>query len=107
MTPVQTHVVDGTQAVDAQERALQLIEEAGFSKVVSFVQKPSAGATANEASVQDVPIGSQPLALHLVVLAVGTDTAATIQQQQQNGKSLAFQGQAFVQSQLKLVLGFR
>jgi len=107
MLPVQTQLVDGTQALDAQERALQFIEQAGFSKVIGYAKKPSAGPTANEASLEDVPIGSQPPPLSLIALAVGTDTGATIHLQHQAGKSLGFQGEAFVSSQLKLVLGFR
>jgi len=107
MVPVHTREVDGTQALDAQERALQFIEEADFAKVVSYSQDPGAGATANEASLQDVPIGSQPPPLSLVALAVGSDPAATITQQEQGGKNLAFQGEAFVSSKLQLVLGFR
>jgi hypothetical protein len=108
MIPVHTNEVDGTQALDAQERALQFMEAAEFSKVISYSQKPSTGAPANnEASLQDVPIGSQPPPLILVALAVGSNPAATIAQQEQAGKSLAFQGQAFVSSALKLVLGFR
>jgi hypothetical protein len=107
MIPVHAHEVDGTQPLDAQERALQFMEAAEFSRVVSYSQQPSAGATANEASLQDVPMGNQPPPLSLIALAVGADTTATIDHQQQNGKTLAFQGEAFISSQLQLVLGFR
>jgi hypothetical protein len=107
MTPAQTHLVDGTQALHAQQNALQFMEQAGFSKVVGYVQKPSAGATANEATLQDVPFGSQPAPVTLVALAVGMDPATTITAQHQAGKNVAFQGQAFVSSVLQLVLGFR
>jgi hypothetical protein len=107
MIPVHTHEVDGTQALDAQQNALQFMEQSDFSKVVSYSQKPSAGATANEASLQDVPIGSQPPPLTLLALAAGSDSAATIAQQEKSGKNVAFQGQAFVSGKVQLVIGFR
>jgi hypothetical protein len=108
MIPVQTHLVDGTQTLIHQERALQFMEQAGFSRVVSYRQKPEAGATANEAALEDVPIdGVSPPPLSLVALAVGSNPAAAIAQQLTAGKNLAFQDDAFVSGALHLVLAFR
>jgi hypothetical protein len=108
MIPVHTHEVDGTQALDGQQNALQFMEQTDFAKVVSYAQKPTTAApTNNEASLQNVPIGSQPPALILVALPIGSDPAATIAQQEKGGKSVAFQGQAFVSGALQLVVGFR
>ena len=108
MIPVHTHEVDGTQALDGQQNALQYMEESDFAKVVSYAQKPSSGApTNNEASLQNVPIESQAPPISLVALPVGSDPAATIAQQEKGGKSVAFQGHAFVSGALQLVIGFR
>jgi hypothetical protein len=107
MIPVRTELVDGAQTLGEQQNALQFMEQSLFAKVVSYSQKAGASTPANEAKLQDVPIGSQPPALSLVALAAGSDPSATITQQEQQGKSLVCQGDAFVSSQLQLVLVFR
>jgi hypothetical protein len=102
MTPTHSHLVDGTQDLGAQQNALQFMEQADFSKVVSYLEKPEAGPTANEAILQDVPIGSQPPPLTLVAVPAGSSAPVP-----SAGQTVAFQGQAFISGTLQLVVGFR
>ncbi|MGB8889686.1 MAG: hypothetical protein WCC87_23380 [Candidatus Korobacteraceae bacterium] len=98
-------LVDGGQALDAQERALNFMEQTLFAKVTAYAE--SAGTTNNEAVLEDVPVGQQPGPLHLEVAADSTQAATVIAAQQKAGKTKVFQGKAFVQSKETTVLGFR
>ena len=108
--PLKTHLVDGKQALDAQERALNFMEQAMFAKVIAYAKasQPGAGGTTpNEAVLQDVPVGQQPKPLHLEALAVGSDATSIISNQLQAGKTVVFHDVAFVSGNEQMVLGFR
>src|SRR5271165_1147750 len=100
-----THLVDGGQALDQQENALNEMEQLSFAKVTAYAE--GAGTTNNQASLDDVPIGQQPGPLHLVAAADATQAAKVISDQKTAGKTLAFQGKAFVGGNETIVLGFR
>jgi hypothetical protein len=106
---LQTQLVDGKQALDAQERALNFMEQAMFAKVISYSKaaQNANAVTANEAVLQDVPIGQQPKALHLEALDVNGDATAIINQQLKAGKTIIFHDTAFVGGKEQMVLGFR
>jgi hypothetical protein len=108
---LNTQLVDGKQALDAQQNALNFIEQATFSKVISYAKStgtPSAGTKPNEAVTQDVPIDDQqPGPLHLEALAVGANATAIITQQLLAGKVVVFHDIAFVSGAEMMVLGFR
>jgi hypothetical protein len=88
--------VDGTQALAEQELALQFLEAAAFAQVISFGKGGTAGITANEAVLEDLPLGSLPPApLHLVAGPVA-EAGTTV-----------FRGDAFVSGAVQRVLGFR
>ena len=104
----KTKLVDGTEDLAAQERALNFLEQTMFAKVTAYVKKANGGADAtNTATLEDVPIGQQPGPLHLEAIAPNADPAPVIAKQKQAGKELAFKGVAFVSSAEKLVLAFR
>jgi hypothetical protein len=102
-------LIDGQQDLAAQERALNLLEEAMFAKVTSYAKAvaPPAGAAPNEAVLEDVPIGKQPPPLHLEAIAVGGDTSAIVSAQTKAGNAMVFQGTCSVGGKDQLVLGFR
>lgn len=107
---VNTQLVDGKQALDAQERALNFIEQATFAKVISYsksTDSPPPGTTPNEAVLQDVPIGQQPKPLHLEALAVDGDATSIIAAQLKAGKTVIFHDVASVDGKDQMVLGFR
>lgn len=107
---IKNQLVDGQQALDAQERALNFMEQAMFAKVSSYSKSTGAnppGSTPNVAILEDVPLGQQPKQLQLKSVNPGTDPAPTIAQQTAAGKVLAFQGTAFVSGNEQTVLGFR
>jgi hypothetical protein len=106
---LQTQLVDGQQALDAQERALNFMEQGMFAKVINYskaAQNQNA-ATANEAVLQDVPIGQQPKPLHLEALDVNGDATQIINQQLKAGKAVIFHDIAFVTGKEQMVFGFR
>lgn len=108
--PLHTQLVDGKQALDAQERALNFIEQAMFAKVINYskaAQPPNPASTANEAVLQDVPIGQQPKPLHLEALDANGDATPVISQQLKAGKTVVFHDVAFVSGKEQMVLGFR
>jgi len=98
-------LVDGRQTLDQQERTLNYIEQMSSAKVITYAE--ASGTTNNVAGLDDVPIGQQPGPLSLVTAADATQTANVIAAQKTAGKTLAFQGKAFVQSKETIVLGFR
>ena len=98
-------LVDGQQALGAQEQALNFMEQAQFAQVTSYVK--SSTGTANEATLQDVPIGQQPPPLHLEALGTNDNTAPVIANQQQSGRTLVFKGVGLVSGQEQTILGFR
>ena len=103
-------LVDGKQALDAQERALNFIEQATFAKVISYaksIDNVAAGTTPNEAVLQDVPVGQQPGPLHLEGLDVNGDAAPIITKQLQAGKMVVFHDIGYVSGQDQMILGFR
>jgi len=105
-----TQLVDGKQALDAQERALNFMEQVMFAKVTSYTKRTGnipPGTAPNVAVLEDVPVGQQPKPLHLEAVNVGVDPSPTIAQQTAAGKTLAFQGTAFVNGNQQTVLGFR
>ncbi|HZU30349.1 MAG TPA: hypothetical protein VFB79_04495, partial [Candidatus Angelobacter sp.] len=95
---LQTQLVDGKQALDAQERALNFMEQAMFAKVINYskAMQNSNTSTANEAVLQDVPIGQQPKPLHLEALDVNGDATQVINQQLKTGRNVIFHETAFV-----------
>jgi hypothetical protein len=99
------HLVDGGQTLAAQERALNEMELTLFAKVTSYTT--STGTTNNEAVLEDVPIGKQPGPLSLEQAADDTQAATIKAAQEKAGKTLAFQGNALVESKETIVLGFR
>jgi hypothetical protein len=98
-------LVDGGQTLALQENALNFMEQTLFAKVTAYAEV--AGTTNNQASLDDVPIGQQPGPLHLLTAADATQAASVIAAQQTAGKTLAFQGKAFVGGNETIVLGFR
>ena len=103
-------LVDGKQALDAQERALNFIEQATFSKVINYGKNTDnvpAGTKPNEAVLQDVPIGQQPRPLHLEAVAVNGDASPIIIAQLQAGKIIAFHDIGYVSGNDLVILGFR
>lgn len=100
-----TQSVDGQQPLDAQERALNLMEQTQFAQVISYSK--GASGTSNDAVLQDVPIGQQPPPLHLEALAPNGETAPVIASQQHAGRKLVFQGSGFVSGKEQMILGFR
>ena len=105
----KTKLVDGKQALDAQENALNFMENSLFAQTISYTKAPNeiAGTFPNQAVLNDVPIGQQPKPIKLQAVDVGSDATPVINQQQQAGKTLVFQGVAFVSSKEKTVLAFR
>ncbi len=93
---VRKVLVDGKQTLIQQEIALNYLEQSSFAKVTAYAK--SSGNVppdcANEAVLEDVPIGEQPPHLHLA----DANGAAGAK---------AFEGVAFVESAEKLILGFR
>jgi hypothetical protein len=110
MMAVNTHLVDGTQGLDPQERALNFIEQATFAKVISYSKKggnvPS-GTKPNEAVLQDVPIGQQPGPLHLEALDSKDDPTSIITKHLQAGKVVVFHDIGYVSGEEQMILGFR
>ena len=107
---INRQLVDGNQALDAQERALNIVELATFSKVISYSRtagNAAPGMRANEVVTQDVPIGRQPGPLHLEELAVNGDALPIITAQLNAGKLVVFQDNAYVSGIEQMVLGFR
>ncbi len=108
--PLHTQLVDGKQALDAQENALNFMEQAMFAKIVNYskaVQPANPSSTPNEAVLQDVPIGQQPKPLHLEALDVNSDATPIVSKQLQAGKTVIFHDIAFVGGKEQMVLGFR
>ena len=104
----KTQSVDGQNALDAQENALNLAEQMLAAKVIQYAKKPSGaapGTTPNEAVLEDVPIGQQPHSLYLKAMDVTSDPSLAAAHQP--GQSLVFHGIAYVSGVEKLVLGFR
>lgn len=103
-------LVDGNQALGAQEQALNFMETSSFAKVISYAkntQNVAAGSKPNEAVLEDVPIGQQPGPLHLEAVDVNGDTTAVIAAQLKAGKKVIFHDVAFVSGNEQMVLGFR
>ena len=103
-------LVDGKQALDAQERALNFIEQATFAKVISYAKSTdnvASGTTPNEAVLQDVQLGQQPGPLHLEALAVDGDAAPIIAEQLKSKKLVVSHDIGFVNGQEKMILVFR
>jgi len=104
----QTQLVDGQNALDAQENALNEAEQMLAAKVIQYAKKTSGaapGTTPNEAVLQDVPIGQQPPPLHLKAIDATSDPSLAAAHRA--GLTLVFQGNAYVSGVEKLVLGFR
>jgi hypothetical protein len=102
--------VNGQQTVQQQEQALNFMEQITFTKVISYGEKPGkqpAGATVNEAVLDDVPIGQQPPPLHLEAVDPSANAAAVISAQLASGKMVIFHDKAFVGGAEQIVLGFR
>jgi hypothetical protein len=99
------HLVDGGQTLDQQERALSETELLTHAKVTAYAESP--GTANNEAVLDDVPKGQQLVPLHLEKADNDTQAAKVIADQKKAGKTLAFQGKAFVESKETIVLGFR
>jgi hypothetical protein len=102
--------VDGNQDLNAQERALNFIEQAAFARILNYTKSTGAsapGLTANTAVIQDIPIGEQPGPLHLEALSVNGDATTVITQQLSAGRIVAFHDVAFVSGQEQMILGFR
>jgi hypothetical protein len=107
---LNTHLVDGTQALDAQEKALNFIEQATFAKVINYSKQTgnvAAGTKPNAAVLQDVPIGQQPKPLHLEALPVNGDASAIILAQLKAGKLVIFHDVGYVAGNDQMILGFR
>ena len=102
---MDTELVDGKQTLALQENALNFIEQEESVIVTAYAEV--AGTTNNQATLEDVPIGQQPGPLHLVTAADATQAARVISDQETAGKTLAFQGKAFVGGNETIVLGFR
>lgn len=104
----KTQLVDGQNALDAQEDALNLAEQMLAAKVIQYAKKASGaapGTTPNEAVLEDVPIGQQPHPLYLKAIDVTGDPSAAAPPQP--GQSLVFHGIAYVSGTENLILGFR
>src|SRR5436190_1858861 len=105
---LNTQLVDGKQKLDEQERALNFIEQATFAKVISYAKlsgNHAPGITANQAVLQNVPIGQQPNPLHLETLDIGANATSIINQQMSAGRTIVFQENAFVGGKEQVVLG--
>lgn len=103
-------LVDGKQALDEQERALNFIEQATFAKVISYAkstENAAPGTTPNEAILQDVPVGQQPGPLQLAAVNVGDDATPVVTKQLQAGKMVVFHDIAYVSGKPQMVFGFR
>lgn len=104
----RTKLVDGQNALEAQENALNMLEQMLAAEVIQYAKKTSGaapGTTPNEAVLQDVPIGQQPHSLSLTAIDVAGDSSRA--PAPQPGQSLVFSGIAYVSRVEKLVLGFR
>ena len=104
------HLVDGGQTLDQQEQALNFMEQISFAKVITYAESSvtgTTGLTANEAVLDDVPIGQQPGPLHLEAVNDETQAAKVISDQVKAGKTVVFHEKAFVESKETIVLGFR
>jgi hypothetical protein len=107
---LNTQLVDGKQALDAQERALNFIEQATFSKVISYsksTENVAVGTTPNAAVLQDVPFGQQLGPLHLEALPVDGDASPIISAQLKAGKTVIFHDVGYVSGNEQMLLGFR
>ena len=107
---IHAHLVDGGQTLDQQERALNFMEQISIAKVITYAESSgtdAAGLTANEAVLDDVPIGQQPGPLHLVAVADDAQAAKVISDQVKAGKTVVFHEKAFVENKETIVLGFR
>ena len=105
-----SETVDGGTALDIQENTLSGLEQALSAKVIRYSKtsdSQQSGAKQNTAVLEDVPIGEALGLLHLQAFDVNANTSAVVAQQTQAGRTLAFQGVAFVSGAEKLVLGFR
>ena len=101
-----TQLVDGSQTLAQQENALNFVEQEESVTVTAYAEV--AGTTNNQASLEDVPSGQQqPGPLHLLTAADAAQAANVIADQKKAGKTLAFQGKAFVESKETIALGFR
>lgn len=103
-----TQLVDGQDALQAQENALNLAEQMLAAKVIRYAAKTSGvapGTTPNEAVLEDVAIGQQPRPLYLKAVDLTSDPSVAVPPQ--SGQSLVFHGAAYVSGVKKLVLGFR
>lgn len=101
------HLVDGGLPLAAQQDTLNFIEEASFGKVVAYDASSDACSRMNQAVIQDVPIGQQLAALHLIALGADEDAAAVIASQVTSGRTLAFKGSAYVAGAETQLLAFR
>jgi hypothetical protein len=107
---LNSQLVDGNQALDAQENALNFIEQATFAKVISYAKSTgnvAPGTTPNVVVLQDVPLGQQPGPLHLEALNVNDNASPVIIAQLAAGKTVIFHDIGFVGGQDKMILGFR
>lgn len=110
MTAVHKQLVDGGQTLAQQEQTLNFMEQVTFAKVITYAKSSRtsvAGLTANEAALEDVPIGQQPPPLHLEAVNNDTQASAVISGQVKKGKTVVFHERAFVESVEKIVMGFR
>jgi|GEM_PF-2426279 len=106
---VTKQLVDGTQTLTQQEIALNYLEQSFFAKVTAYAACSSnvPPACANEAALEDVPMGQQPPPLHLEMADVNGNAAPIVAAQANAGKAPVFQEVGFVEAARKLIIAFR
>lgn len=100
-------LVNGALPLAAQQDTLNFIEQAAFAKIVAYGATMNCSAPMNQATVEDVPIGKQLAALHLITVGAQDDAAVVIASQMTTGRTLAFEGDAFIAGAQTKVLAFR
>lgn len=107
---INKQLVNGGQTLADQEQALNFMEQITFAKVITYAKSAevsASGLVANEAVLDDVPIGQQPGPLHLEAVDNDAQAATVISDQVKGGQTVVFHESVFVENKEKIVMGFR
>lgn len=102
-------LVNGNLKLAEQQQSLQFVEQMTFAQVIAYskTSRNNAAGTANEAVLDDVPIGQQPPPIQLQAAKDEAEAAKITSDQIAAHRTIVFHSVVSVTGKDTIVIGFR